>query len=150
MLVRALKYGNRRGIVRELAKGIAAQQRRGRFECVTWVPGSREGWKRRGYDVGRLLAQQVARELGLPCRCLLRRRSGRSQTTLGRSDRLAGPALVATGEARRYQSVLVVDDVCTTGATLAAAAHALRISGVQAIHGAVAADTPLTMRTREG
>jgi predicted amidophosphoribosyltransferase len=38
--------------------------------------------------------------------------------------------------------VLVVDDVCTTGATLSAAAEVLRGAGAHTVHGLVLARTP--------
>jgi predicted amidophosphoribosyltransferase len=140
-LVLALKYRGFRAVVRPVARAMAATLPPGQFDVVTWVPTSARRRRQRGYDQARLLARALAREMGLPCRNLLRRRPGAPQTGKSRSQRGVGPVLVAR---RRVSGrVLLVDDVLTTGATLAAASIAARRAGAQAVHGVTAAATPL-------
>ncbi|HEX8771251.1 MAG TPA: phosphoribosyltransferase family protein, partial [Acidimicrobiales bacterium] len=95
---------------------------------MTWAPTTGARRRERGFDQAELLARAVARRLGLPCRRLLRRRPGPAQTGRDREGRQSGPAFTTrrvTGPAR----VLLVDDIVTTGATVSAAARALRAAG---------------------
>lgn len=144
-LVARLKYRNARSTVPWLAAGLADLGAARLAEVVTWVPTTGPRRRSRGFDQGRLLATAVARRLRLPCRPLLRRLGGSGQTGLSRAERLAGPKLEAAlrGPCR---SVLLVDDVVTTGATLSAAARALRGAGVEQVHAVVAARRPWLAR----
>jgi predicted amidophosphoribosyltransferase len=138
-LVLALKYRNRRQALGRLALALAALVDDPAPAAVTWAPTTAARRAERGYDQAELLARAVARRLGRPARRLLRRAPGRAQTGLDRAERLAGPTFAAR---RCAGSVLLVDDVRTTGATLAGAAVALRAAGAGSVEAIALAVTP--------
>lgn len=100
----------------------------GRVDCVAVVPLHPRRLRERGYNQSALLARPVARALGVPFlpRLLMRTRDTPAQVGQSRDDRvmqLSG-AFCASVRARG-RMVLVVDDVRTSGATLAEARRAL-------------------------
>lgn len=107
------------------------------YDLIVPVPPSGSS---RGYNLPTLLAQQLCQGLGLPLVTgLLRRKSGRRrQAGLSFAERLANAAgaFEATpGAAERLEGkrVLLVDDVITTGATVAACTHALLSAGAESV-----------------
>lgn len=140
-LVLAVKYRRDRSALAWLSSRLAeaaAAVPLSPGTVVTWPTTTARRRGQRGFDQGELLARRVAAELGLPARSLLRRLPGPAQTGRSRAERHEGPAFVAR---RRVGSVLVVDDVVTTGATLRSAAGELRRGGSWAVAGAVVAAT---------
>lgn len=135
----ALKYGNAHTLVKRLAKPLAALAP-GAVEQVTWVPSTRRNRMKRGYDQGEMLAKAVAGRLGAPCRSLLARGFDRPQGVRTLLERQRGPKLRLSG-APRFK-VLIVDDVLTTGSTLATAARCLRTGGAAEVVAVTAAWTP--------
>lgn len=138
------KYRNRRAVAGHLAgllvNRIAAAGER--VDVVTWAPTSARRRHERGFDQAELVARQVARQLGVPCRRLLERGGDTDpQTGRTRVGRLHAPAFRAHPAVPRAR-VLLVDDVVTTGATLRAAAGALRRAGATAVVPAAFAATP--------
>lgn len=139
----ALKYRNRRAVARHLARLMVRRLRLADvpIHVVSWAPTSRARVMQRGFDQAELLARAVARELGVPCRRLLYRAHGAPQTGRSRAERLDAPQF-RSRRAARPLSVLLVDDVVTTGATLLAAREALLDAGVAEVHLVAAAATP--------
>jgi predicted amidophosphoribosyltransferase len=96
--------------------------------AIVPVPPAPSRLRRRGFDPAGELAAALAERLGSPTEACLARRGGRRQVGRRRAERLGQPPRIrATGTAPR--SVLLVDDVLTTGATLSACAQALRAAG---------------------
>jgi competence protein ComFC len=145
-----LKYRNRRPVAAHLA-GLLVNRLVGRgfsghsFDVVTWAPTSPQRRGERGFDQAELIARQVARQLGLPCRRLLRRPAGEPQTGHDRATRLVGPEFSAKPRLAGRR-VLLIDDVVTTGATLRRAGDALREAGATTVVRAAVAATPEGVR----
>ena len=109
---------------------------------MTWAPTSAKRRRHRGFDQGEEIARTVAWQLGLPCRRLLDRRGvSVTQTGQTRAERLDAPEVAARPDVAGT-SVLVVDDVVTTGATLHAARDALLQQGARDVVLAAVASTP--------
>ncbi|MBQ8174801.1 MAG: ComF family protein [Clostridia bacterium] len=111
---------------------------------VTYPPRGRKALRHDGYDHAASLASALGRRLHLPALSLFRRRYAGQQKKLSRTARLA--AARAGYTLRRNASVkgkrvILVDDICTTGATLTALAKHLRASGAREIVFAVIAVT---------
>lgn len=101
------------------------------FDVATAVPMHRTKERRRGYNQAELLAVALSRCIGIPHERLLTK-SGEKQTqsTLARAARAANVRDVFTASAAAAgKSILLVDDICTTGETLRACARELRRAG---------------------
>ncbi len=131
---------------REIAARLAPVLRALRPDLVLAVP--LHWWRRyrRGFNQAALLASSIARHGDLPLgRGLLRRRrAGRRQLGLSRRQRLRSLAgcYAARGDRLRGRTILLVDDVTTTGATLEACARELLRAGAGRVVGCVLARTP--------
>jgi predicted amidophosphoribosyltransferase len=138
-LITGLKYRNRRSTLPRLVSALAGLPVPV-VDDITWAPTSAVRRRTRGFDQAELIARELARRVGLPCRRSLRRVSNVPQTGRSLAARLEGPSFAATRPTRAR--LLLVDDVITTGATLTAAARALRRAGASEVHGVVVARTP--------
>lgn len=112
-------------------------------EALVSVPLHRARLRERGYNQAREIAAPLARQLGVPLRddLLQRVRHTRAQSKLDADARQANleDAFAVPGSGQLPAHVALVDDVMTTGATLYAAAWALREAGVRRVDAWVAA-----------
>lgn len=116
----------------------AAEHLSGEFDLVTWVPVScKRRWKR-GYDQAELLARAVCRAWGVKPVALLRKtmnnpaQSGLKEDAARRANVL-GVYEMRPGAEVSGRRVLLIDDVCTTGATLTECSKVLREAGADAV-----------------
>ena len=131
----ALKYhrdfGAGRWAARRLGAQLAASPLYADVDLVVPVPLHWLRHWQRGYNQAELIAREVARALAAPLapRLLRRTRRTRSQTHLSgeaKTANVAGAFVLRTARPPAARHILLVDDVCTTGATLAACHRALR------------------------
>jgi ComF family protein len=138
-----LKYGGERRLAEPLGRAVARRLRRAGAggDLLVPVPVHAERARKRGYDQAALIAHVAARELNLPIASVLERaRATIAQFDLDRAHRatnvdgafrLRPGARSSRPLAGRW--VILVDDVVTTGATLAACAHALLEAGADGV-----------------
>jgi ComF family protein len=134
-LVAALKFRGRLSVARPMAAAIAAAIGLPPDAAVVPVPAASSRQRRRGFDPADEIAAALSRLTGRPFLRCLKRTDGPRQVGRARRDRLASPPRVwASGPVP--PAALLVDDVVTTGATLAACALALRTAGATEVRAA--------------
>lgn len=133
--IHALKYKGQQALARPLVKAAAhAFDPPDRTDAIIPVPLHEAREAERGYNQSQLLARDLAEcwrvELLQPA-ALRRVRDTASQVSLDYAKRQAnvGGAFAAEPAAVRDRVIILVDDVCTTGATLHSCAQALREAG---------------------
>ena len=134
--VHRLKFSGWRGVGAALARSIAAVEPP-TADAVTWVPLAPRRRAERGFDQARVLARALSRAIDLPLAAYVRRvHATAPQARRSREQRLAAMAGAFAPLPRRPAppTVLLVDDVLTTGATASACASALADAGARTIH----------------
>lgn len=141
-MVRVYKDAGERRLAALIAQGMADAARASwpgelsLLDRVCFVPCTPRAFARRGFDHMEAVARRLACLLGLPLDDVLARRAPKDQRDLGRRGRAAN-ASGSFAVLRRLDGagVLLVDDVLTTGATMAQAARALKGSGARRVFG---------------
>jgi predicted amidophosphoribosyltransferase len=100
------------------------------FECVTPIPTTDRRLLERGFDATFALARAMAKQIGVPMRNVLRRiKDSPRMSECSRDERETAIAGAFMARKPAPDTVLVVDDIYTTGATFRAARDALLAAG---------------------
>lgn len=145
-VIRAFKEEGRTALAHDLAPALAAALSAsvppgGR---ITTVPSSRAAFRRRGYRPVDVLVRRAGWR---PERLLRLRRAPEDQRGLGSRARRANVRGALAARTVLEGPVVVVDDVVTTGATLAEAVRALREAGATDVRAVALAYTPRRTRS---
>lgn len=157
-LLHALKYGGRASAAELCAKILARAGAGGplcaRFELIVPVPLHHVRHRERGFNQAELIARWLSRLAGNTRveRAVRRVRATPSQTELGRNHRWHNVAGAFSAEPALASGVrvLLVDDIVTTGATMASAADALLDAGAAEVVCLAVAASPKPVDTQEG
>jgi ComF family protein len=146
-MVRALKFRGATLAADAMAAQVVVGAPPGVLErgALVPVPLHPRRMRRRGFNQAERLAAAIARRSGLRVvDCLSRAGPARTQVGRDRGERLAGVAgtIAVRAGARVPRRAIVVDDVVTTGATVAACAAALRAAGAGEVAAVAYARTP--------
>ena len=104
-----------------------------RADAVTFIPADPDRGLKRGHHPPRQLAEELANHWKLPLVAPLRRRAAKRQRGLSRAERRRNVAGVFNAKSGVPGSIVLIDDVFTSGATANAAASALRKAGARRV-----------------
>lgn len=132
-IIHSLKYKEMRIVAKELGlrlgKMFLTELQYLKLDVVIPVPLHPAKLRSRGFNQSDLIGKSLAKVIGVPydLKILKRTKNTQSQTTLGIGDRkLNVSEAFSVSSSPPYKRYLIVDDVLTTGATLAGCAFALR------------------------
>lgn len=138
--IHRFKFGECTGYAGTYGKLIAECIRENvdeKYDLITWAPISKKRLKSRGYDQSMLIAMAAALELDDVAVETLKKRDVPAQSTLGgeaqRRANIAGAYTVIDTELVEGKTILLIDDVITTGATLSECSRMLRMAGANKI-----------------
>jgi ComF family protein len=134
-LVAGWKERGLRPLAREFSALVAETVPCPPVDELTFVPGDPERSRKRGQNPAEALARELVHRWQLPVRTLVvRSEPARPQRGLSREERRRNVRGAFSAVAVPAGRVALVDDVYTTGATVAAAATELRRAGARTVH----------------
>ncbi len=145
-LIHLLKYERMRPLSAPLGRALGKRVAAAGIAADVVIPAPLH-WRRRlsrEFNQAALAAREVAAAIDVPCRPSWMRRSKATAPQAGLTDEqrqrnVRGAFRVAAPQKVRGKRVLLVDDVMTTGSTLAACARAIQRAGAESIAAAVLA-----------
>ena len=142
-LIHLMKFDRREQLAPWLARAISSGLPRRALDespgkaVLVPVPMDARARRRRGFNQAERIAIELARAWGVPVapRALAKTRHTLAQSSLGRTERARNlwRAIIFGGESVTGKSVVLVDDLVTTGATAAACATVLRLAGAASV-----------------
>ncbi len=132
---------HRMGFAYLMANKILSSDKFVKFDYVTCVPSNRRGKNEHGYNQAELLARALSGYLQVPfTHTLIRTNEGRKQSTLNAEERMKNVKLCYKKGKKTFKggTVLLVDDVFTTGATTNYCSRLLKQLGFEKVYISVA------------
>ncbi|MDE5943862.1 MAG: ComF family protein [Clostridia bacterium] len=140
------KFKNGCGYLNEYFADLIAAKSEGisDADCIVYIPMTKKALRRRGYNQAELLAKSISKRLNIPVLKdgLVKTAETEDQKTLSRKERatnLADCFKVNRRAEIKDKTVLLIDDVLTTGATADSACKKLLQAGAKRIYFATAA-----------
>ena len=116
-----------------------------RIEVVCAVPMMKKQKRQRGFNQSQVLAEQIARMMDIPCEeLLIKTKINLVQHELDREQRktnVIGVYSLSNVQMIKHKRILVVDDICTTGNTLAECCRVLLKGGAEEVFCVAAANS---------
>ena len=140
-----IKYENKREFLdfygAALAYRYEKEIKRMRADCIVPVPVHSSRKRSRGFNQAEVLADIVGQKLGIPVekKLLVRPKKTMPQKNLSASQRLRNlsGAFAAGTIPKGIRTVLIVDDIYTTGSTIEACSRVLKDAGIEQVYFAV-------------
>jgi ComF family protein len=107
------------------------------IDMIVPIPLGRQRYKERGYNQVAMIAKPLALAMGVEFapKALARRKETRSQVGLSKQERRENVnGVFQAGAGVTGKTILVMDDVATTGSTLSSSAEALFASGAKDVY----------------
>jgi ComF family protein len=140
--IHELKYRNLRAISPRLAELLADYLEKNPLpgDALLGVPLHPRRLRERGYNQSDLVAEELGKHIGLPVieDCLVRVREAQPQVRAADVEerrRNVADAFVCSDESVSGKRIILIDDVCTSGATLESCAAALKNKGATSVWG---------------
>lgn len=144
-------FDTARFIVPTLAKDLHEHGFAGSADVITAVPMTKKRLRETGYNQAEYIAKLLSRRLGLPCdfRLIVKSTSAQTQHRLSADERQIAAKEAYFAKNRRIdgKTVILCDDIITTGSTLSACAAVLKSMGADRVYCAVLAETPFDENT---
>lgn len=147
-LIKDLKYFNKRYLVEMFGKYLANIYYKNYFNAdyLMYVPMLKKRQRQRGFNQGQLLAEELSIRINVPViNPISKVKENVRQAKLGRNDRLnniKGSFKVVDRKILKDKTILIVDDVITTGATSQVIGELLKKNGAKAVYLLTVASVP--------
>lgn len=149
--VHKLKFGGGKYLALDFAKLLAEKFKTLNLsiDIVTYVPSHAKRIKERGYNQAKEIAENFCKIVDLPCAKLLdKTKDTAHQTELTKAERLKNlenSFAITDKWLVKNKSILVIDDVFTTGSTMSACAKVLKKAKANKVYGLTLAKTKLNI-----
>lgn len=149
-LIEELKYNHNPVLAKQIGtvlwQHFESHLRMLQLDAILPMPISNARKRQRGYNQAELLGKVISKQLQIPLlHSAIFRKPQQSQTHLGRSNRFyntEGAFIIKTIAPLQSKNILILDDVCTTGATLEALINSWEKTSCKSVHVLVVAYTP--------
>ena len=147
-LIKDAKYYNSVYVIDYFAKELSSLYFQNYFnaDCLVYVPMTDDAKKKRGYNQSEILAKKLSKRINVPVlECLKKVKKTQRQATLGRAERLKNlddAFRVVDKKSVAGKSILIIDDVTTTGSTAEIIASRLKKAGANIVNLITVASTP--------
>ena len=139
-LIQQLKYYDKRFIAEVFGESLANLYRKSYFnaDCLCFIPMTAKAKKKRGYNQSQLIANALSKHIGVPVLELVsKEKETKRQAKLNREERLKNLKGCFKPKSKKEiegKTILLIDDVLTTGATSESVANVLKNKGAKAVY----------------